>query len=80
MSVVITPEIEQMVQAIIRTGQFKDETAVVKEGLRLIQQREKFREEMRQSLAEADRGELLDEEQFFRELEDYADQLSRQSQ
>lgn len=75
MSLVITPQIELMVKAIISTGNYTNETEVLEEGLRLVQQRERLREEMQVAIDQANRGELLDEDEFFRQLEEYADKL-----
>jgi Arc/MetJ-type ribon-helix-helix transcriptional regulator len=76
MAVVITPEMEQRIKTILKSGHHKSEAAVLEEALRLMERREQFRAEMLQAIAEADRGELLDEEEFFRDLEAQVEQFT----
>jgi antitoxin ParD1/3/4 len=77
MNVSLTPELEQLVYAKVKSGRYLSASEVVREGLRLLEERDRLFEirlpELQQKLttgvAQADQGELLDEEEVFAELE-----------
>lgn len=77
MTVSLTPELEAFVASRIASGKFISASEVVREGLRLLEEREARREaelaRMRQDvevgLAQARAGELFDGEEVFAELE-----------
>jgi len=81
MNVALTPELEKLVQAKIESGRFHSASEVVEEALRLLEQREKDREidlkvlraRMDNALAEADRGEVVDGEEFMQRMLDDLD-------
>jgi len=76
MNVSLTPELEHLVQEKVASGLYNSASEVVREALRLMQQRDEIRrvrlEELRREISigiqAADRGELVDGEQFFEEL------------
>jgi antitoxin ParD1/3/4 len=76
MNVSLTPELERLVQEKVTSGLYSSASEVVREALRLLQERDELRrirlDELRKEiaigLAEADRGELLDGEQVMAEL------------
>jgi len=80
MSVEVTPEIEEIVQAIYRTGHYENESEVIHEALNLLRKRDQLRLEIKQGLLEIERGEGIEGEDVFRELEEKAAQLTKSKQ
>ena len=76
MNVSLTPELEQFVQSRVASGLFQSASEVVREGLRLLEEREQAREaaigelraKVRRGVEQADRGELLDGDAVFEEI------------
>lgn len=68
MSVNITPDLERLVQTIMRDGEYADESEVLREALMLLEQRDRLRDEIRTGLEELDRGERIDAQTVFDEL------------
>lgn len=76
LNVSLTPELEHFVSSKVASGRYQSASEVVREGLRLLEQREVTKqaalEEVRRKIAvgleQADRGELFDGEEVFREL------------
>ena len=76
MNVHLTPELEQLVQGKVRSGRYNSASEVVREALRLMEQRDEvrivqlheLRSRMDKGLAQADRGEGLDGEAFLHEM------------
>ncbi|MDX2266774.1 MAG: type II toxin-antitoxin system ParD family antitoxin [Bryobacter sp.] len=64
MNVSLTPELEQLVNDKVKSGHYQTASEVVREGLRLLierdQQRESLRSEIRAGFAAVDRGEFLE--------------------
>jgi antitoxin ParD1/3/4 len=77
MNVNLTPELEELVHNKVKTGRYNSASEVVREALRLLEDHDKvrvaqlaeFRGEMDRRLASLDRGESIDGEEFFAELE-----------
>lgn len=73
MNVHLTPELEQLVQAKVQSGRYNSASEVVREALRLMEQRDELRaiqiEELRtrmdRALDESSRGEGIDGEEFM---------------
>jgi antitoxin ParD1/3/4 len=73
----LTPELETLVQNKVKTGRYNSASEVVREALRLFEQRDQIRElqiqELRKKInkgwASLERGDGLDGEEFFRALE-----------
>lgn len=76
MNVSLTPELERFVQSRVASGRFQTASEVVREGLRLLEERELAREtalkelrsKIRRAVEQADRGEILDGESVFEEI------------
>jgi antitoxin ParD1/3/4 len=76
LNVSLTPELERFVSGKVESGRYQSASEVIREGLRLLEQqdlsREAALEEVRRKiavgLAEAERGELFDGEEVFRDL------------
>ena len=76
MNVSLTPELEQFVQSRVASGRYQTASEVVREGLRLLEEREQSREtviqelraKIRRGIEQADRGELLDGDAVFDEI------------
>jgi len=72
----LTPELEQFVESRVASGRYQTPSEVVREGLRLLAEREQAREaaveelraKIRRGVEQADRGELLDGEAVFEEI------------
>ena len=77
LNVSLTPELEEFVAARVASGRYLTSSEVVREGLRLLEDRERAREaalaEVRrkidEGLASLDRGDGLDGEAVLEELE-----------
>jgi len=76
-NVSLTPHLEQFVHSRVAGGRYQSVSEVIREGLRLLEEREAMKEatlfELRQKIAvglkQARSGELLDGEAVFRALE-----------
>jgi antitoxin ParD1/3/4 len=76
MNISLTPELERFVSSKVASGRYLSASEVIREGLRLLEEREVTKqaalEEVRRKIAvgleQADRGELFDGEEVFREL------------
>jgi antitoxin ParD1/3/4 len=76
LNVSLTPELEQFISARVSSGRYQTASEVVREGLRLLEEREErqrsalqeLRELVAAGLEEAKRGELLDGEQVMADL------------
>jgi antitoxin ParD1/3/4 len=77
MNVHLTPELEQLVHGKVQSGRYNSASEVVREALRLMDERDQLvalrKEEYRRKIAEGleslRRGEGIDGEKFFQELE-----------
>src|SRR5262245_337395 len=76
MNVHLTPELEQLVQQKVQSGRYNSASEVVREALRLMEQRDEVRsvqlQQLRaridEGLAEAERGDGVDGETFMQGL------------
>jgi antitoxin ParD1/3/4 len=76
MNISLTPELEHFVHARVASGLYQTASEVVREGLRLLEEREHAREtaleelraKIRRGVEQADRGELLEGEAVFEEV------------
>ena len=76
MNVSLTPELEQLVQEKVKSGLYLSASEVVREALRLLQERDQLREmkldalrrEIQVGLDQAEKGELLDGPETFRKI------------
>lgn len=76
MNVHLTPELEQLIQSKVQSGRYNSASEVVREALRLMEQRDELRgiqiQELRsrmdRALAESARGEGADGEEFLQGL------------
>lgn len=88
MNVSLTPELEQLVQAKVKSGRYLSASEVVREALRLLEERDRRFElrlaELQGKLSigveQADRGELIDADEVFAELEADTEQIEAQAQ
>ena len=75
MDVEITPEIEEMVRAVFRLGNYDSGTHVLREALVLLQACDQLRHEINPGLTRLDRVNHVDAEEVVREVEDIATEL-----
>ena len=76
MNVSLTPELEQFVQSRLASGRYQTASEVVREGLRLLEEREEaratalneIRAKIRRGIEQADQGKLLDGDTVFEEI------------
>jgi antitoxin ParD1/3/4 len=81
----LTPELETLVQNKVKTGRYNSASEVVREALRLFEERDRIRElqiqELRRKIragwASLERGEGVDGEEFFRNLKREERELTR---
>lgn len=88
MNVSLTPELEQLVHEKVKSGRYLSASEVVREGLRLLEERDrlyqarlaKLQTEIALGIEEADRGELIDGEVVIQELYEELRQASQAGQ
>ena len=68
MSTTITPELEQIVQSLVATGDYRNEHEVLTEALELLRRRDVLRAEIQIGIEELDRGERIPAREVFDEL------------
>ena len=76
MNVSLTPELEQLVHEKVKSGRYLSASEVVREALRLLEERDRIREarlealrgEIAVGIEQGDKGEVIDGEEVFREL------------
>lgn len=76
MNVSLTPELEKYIQSKVESGRYTSASEVVREALRLLEQKEQereqalreFRAELDDGLAELNRGEWVEGEEVFARL------------
>jgi antitoxin ParD1/3/4 len=73
MNVNLTPELEQLVHSKVKTGRYNSASEVVREALRLMEERDVRKEEIRrriaQSLASQQAGRMTDGDAVFERIE-----------
>ncbi len=85
MNVNLTPELENIVHAKVRTGRYNSASEVVREALRLMDERDQaramhqavIRRKIDEGWASASSGKLLSGEDVFAELEAKLDEMER---
>lgn len=85
LNISLTPELEEYVAARVSSGRYQSASEVVRQGLRLLQEQEmtheahleRLRSQIDLGLDQARRGELMDGEAVFEELEQRASKLDR---
>jgi antitoxin ParD1/3/4 len=76
MNVSLTPELEKFVRQKVKTGRYLSVSEVIREALRLLEERdmqrqmrlEKLRREVAVGIEQSDRGEIFDGEEVVAEL------------
>lgn len=68
MTIELSSKNEQLVQQLIESGSFSGVDEVVAEALNLLAKRQQFHTEIKQSLAEFDRGERIPADEVFEEI------------
>ncbi|MBW4478487.1 MAG: type II toxin-antitoxin system ParD family antitoxin [Tolypothrix brevis GSE-NOS-MK-07-07A] len=84
MNVSLTPELEQLVHEKVKTGRYLSASEVVREALRLLEERDRIREtrlealrsEIAIGIKQGDNREVIDGEEVFRELREDIHQIS----
>jgi antitoxin ParD1/3/4 len=87
MNVSLTPELEALVHDKVKSGRYLSASEVVREGLRLLEERDRLyqerlanlQKEINLGIEQSDRGEVLDGETVIQELLDEINQ-ARQAQ
>lgn len=87
-TVSVTPELEQFVRELLASGKFSSASEVICAGLRLLQDRytvyqarlAELKQEIAIGIEQADRGELIDGEEVFAELEEDTRQIEAEIQ
>ncbi len=79
MNVNLTPELERLIQDKVASGLYNNQSEVVREALRLLEEQDRLRElhvaKLRAALAkgleQADRAETLDGDEVVREMREF---------
>ena len=74
MSDTLSPENEDFIQTAIRRGDYRDRGEVLDEAMELLRKRDELRRDIQQGIDELDRGDRIEGEQVFCELDDKARQ------
>src|SRR5690349_9932311 len=81
MNVNLTPELEQLVHNKVQTGRYNSASEVVREALRLMEERDQIKADIRQKIAagmeSARAGRMVDGEAFFAQMEAELDEEIR---
>ena len=81
MNVHLTPELEQMVHDKVKTGRYNSASEVMREALRLMDERDQIKAEVRAKIAagveSARAGRLVDGDEIFAQLEAELDEEIR---
>jgi antitoxin ParD1/3/4 len=85
MNVHLTPELEQLVQSKVKSGRYNSASEVVREALRLLEQRDEVftlrKDEIRKQIEEgwqaAKRGELVDGDEVFDRIDAELEAMER---
>ncbi|MBI4963790.1 MAG: type II toxin-antitoxin system ParD family antitoxin [Desulfomonile tiedjei] len=80
MSLEVTPEIEEIVHTLFRTGQYESESQIIHEALNLLRKRDQLRLDIKQGLSEIESGESIEGDEVLHELEERAGQISKAKQ
>lgn len=88
MNVSLTPELEQFVQAKVKSGRYLSASEVVREALRLLEERdriqqlklESLRKEIMIGVEQLERGEVVNGEEVFEELYEDIRQIEQTQQ
>lgn len=78
MNIALTKELEQLIQDKVKSGRYLSASEVVGEALRLLDERDRIQEarlaelkaKIREGIEELDRGEGIDGEEVFAEIEE----------
>lgn len=76
LNISLTPELEEFVQSRVASGRYQTASEVIREGLRMLEEREHGRElamrelraRLRRGMEQAERGELHDGDAVFEEI------------
>ena len=76
LNVSLTPELEQFVESRVASGRYQTASEVIREGLRLLEERDQARQaaledlraHLRRGVEQADRGEFLDGDAVLKEI------------
>ena len=87
MDIHLTPELEKLVETMIKSGHYNSASDVLGEALRLLEERDEVfalgKEEIRQKIEEglesARRGELVDGDQVFDRIDAELEAMERSS-
>jgi antitoxin ParD1/3/4 len=85
MNIPLPPELEKLVERLVKSGRYSSAGDVVREALRLLDEREKvrklqlsaMRKEIAKGVREARRGDHYDGDRVFERLEAYATRAVR---
>ena len=85
MNVSLTPELQKLVQEKVQSGMYYSASEVIREALRLLQERDELRyqrikavrEQIDRGIEQLDRGEGIDGDEFFEELKHNGEQRRR---
>jgi antitoxin ParD1/3/4 len=86
MNVSLTPELEQLVHEKVKSGRYLSASEVVREALRLLEERDRIREtrlealrkEIAVGIEQGNKGEIIDGAEVFRELREDIRQISQE--
>ncbi|QQR80035.1 MAG: type II toxin-antitoxin system ParD family antitoxin [Deltaproteobacteria bacterium] len=87
MNVSLTPALEEMIQNKVKTGLYTSTSEVVREALRLLEEKDRInliklealRKDIQVGIDQINRGEVLDGKEVFRRIREKSKKPSRRS-
>ncbi len=80
MTLQLPHEVEGFVYALVQSGRFADESAVVTAAVRLLEEQDNLSKQIQIGISQLDRGEGIPESELFPRLRARAAEIARQSQ
>ena len=85
MNVSLTPELQKFIHRKVKSGMYYSASEVVREGLRLLREQDEIRkwrrkalqEKIERGIAQLERGEGIDGDEFFEQLRLQGERLRR---
>jgi antitoxin ParD1/3/4 len=76
MNIELSPESEQFLQQVVREGVYASQSQAINAALELLKRRDRLQRELQLGSEQAERGELIDGEEVFRELKQRAREIT----
>ncbi len=65
----LSPEVQEIVQGIFKTGRYGSEAEIIREAVSLLRRRDRLRTDIEHGIDQLDRGERIGDKEVFDHLE-----------